>query len=338
MNRVAVVVLNWNGLADTTACLESLSTQTYRDFTIILVDNGSTERGTSTFLEDMQKTYGEKLVIIQNKTNRGFAGGVNDGINHAMNAGYNYVALFNNDAVADKGWLASLVAAANDTHAGIVTGLLLHEDGKTIDSTGDWYSTWGLPFPRARNQLRRDAPKSGEVFGVSGGASLYSVELFKDIGLFDETFFAYYEDVDVSFRARLRGWNVSYTDQAIAYHKQGASSSKVSGFGVYQTMKNLPLLYIKNVPTQLLFTIGVRFWFAYTLIGLNAVRKGDLIPALRGTLTGCYRFITHGLVQRMHIQRQRKVASSDIRAMLWHDLPPDQTGLRKLRGFFIRSN
>lgn len=332
MNSTLIVVLNWNGINDTLQCLDSLLTQTYSGFHILVVDNGSLDNS-KLLLDEYQSNHAEKLDVIYNPTNFGFAGGVNTGVEWGLNEEYEYIALFNNDARADKNWLKKLVESAKPKEVGITTGLLLHEDGATIDSSGDWFSNWGLAFPRNRGDKTSKAPKAGFVFGASGGASLYKTELFRDIGLFDEDFFAYYEDADISFRAQLAGWKVAYTPDAIAYHKQGATSKKIPGFTIYHTFKNLPLLYLKNVPTGLLFSTGVRFYFAYWLIFGNAIVHGDGWPAARGV----WKSFILGFkkrVERHAIQRTKRVSATYIKSILWNDLPPDQTGLRKLRKFF----
>ena len=338
MDSVLIVVLNWNGLTDTERCLESLAKLTYGKFTILLVDNASTEPKTDDKLAEFEKTYGNRLVTLSNTTNEGFAGGVNTGIRYGIDNKFDYIALFNNDAVAKPDWLTNLMTAAKRQASAATTGLLLHADGTTIDSSGDWYSTWGLPFPRARNQPTATAPESGFVFGASGGATLYKTSLFETIGLFDETFFAYYEDVDVSFRAQLTGHSVYYEKSAIAYHKQGASSVKVPGFGVKQALKNLPLLYIKNVPNDLLLSVGIRFWFAYSLITLKAIISPNFKQALTGWLQGLWLFWMHGIPERFKIQGNSTVSSQEIKELLWHDLPPDQTGLRRVRSVFTFSD
>jgi GT2 family glycosyltransferase len=330
MNRVAVVILNYKGIQDTIACLSSFEKQSFKNFTIIAVENNSNDSSKEEF-KKLETKYGNKLHTIYNATNRGFAGGVNSGIRWALKHDFEYIALFNNDAIADKNWLKALLEAREETNAGITTGLLLHETGETIDSTGDWYSTWGLPYPRNRGEKTVTKPEAGFVFSGSGGASLYSVAMLREIGLFDETFFAYYEDMDISFRAQLSGWKVAYTPRAIAYHKQGATSSKMPGFGVYQTFKNLPLVYIKNVPKEFLFQIGLRFFIAYLLILGHAIKKGNGKPAIRGLLKGCMLFWTSALPARRRIQKSKKVSTEYIRSILWNDLPPNQTGLRKLR-------
>lgn len=329
MSRVAVVILNWNGIDDTLECLDSLLLQSFTDYQLVVVDNGSTDNS-KVLLDEYQQKHSDKVKIIYNSTNLGFAGGVNVGINYAMKNDFEYIALFNNDATADKNWLELLVDGICDENIGICTGLLLHGDGKTIDSTGDWYTTWGLPFPRNRNDLTKKAPTGGLVFSASGGASLYKTSILRDIGLFDEDFFAYYEDTDISFRAQLAGYKITYIPNAIAYHKQGATSKKLPGFAVYQTFKNLPLLFIKNVPAGLIIPIGIRFYFAYWLMFFNAVFKGNGKPAIKG-LWMSFILGFKKLGERHKIQKNKKVETGYIKEILRKDLPPDQTGLRKMR-------
>lgn len=334
MTRVAVVVLNWNGIQDTLQCLDSLQELTYRTYDIVVVDNGSIDDSIAQ-MHTYINTQSTPIHLIKNSYNKGFAGGVNSGIAYALQHNYDAVALFNNDALADKKWLTKLVESLNsDPEIGIVTGCLLHADGQTIDSTGDFYSIWGMPFPRGRGEPTKTAPTSGYIFGASGGASLYKTSLFRKIGLFDERFFAYYEDVDISFRAQLAGYKVYYTDKAIAYHKQGASSKKISGFTVKQTFKNIPLLFIKNVPLRLLIPVGLRLFVLYVLIFGNAVKNGSGIPALQGWLLSIWHFWRSSVWQRFKIQSTKKVSSKYISSVIWRDLPPDQTGMRKLRKKF----
>ena len=332
MTSILIVVLNWNGIDDTEKCVESLLAQTYKDFKILIVDNGSKDNSKER-LEKLAANNPHDIHVIYNPQNLGFAGGVNTGIQFALENDFDAVALFNNDAVADKDWLKNLeLNLRGDTS--IVTGLLLHADGKTIDSTGDFYSSWGIGFPRFRDTKSTNAPDSGQVFGASGGSSLYSTDLFRKIGLFDENFFAYYEDADISFRTQLIGQKVYYTKDAVAYHEQGATSSKIPGFTVYQTFKNLPLLFWKNVPTRLLLKVGSRFLLLYTLIFANAIKNGSGWPALKGIFASIWYFWTAALWKRFKIQGNKKVSADYIWSILYHDLPPEQTGMRKFRKIF----
>lgn len=334
INKIAIIVLNWNSIDDTKKCVASLLKQTYKNFQIVIVDNNSSEKNTRKQFEKLRDKHAGKIELIFNDQNLGFAGGENTGMQWAIDNDYDAVALLNPDATADRDWLKNL-AIKMTKQTGIVTGLLLHSDGKTIDSTGDFYSIWGLPFPRGRNQPASQAPKSSFVFGASGGGSLYSCQMLREIGLFDENFFMYFEDADLSFRTQLAGYKVFYNNKAVAYHKRGASSSKVSGLTVYQTFKNLPLLFIKNVPGRLLWPIGVRFYFAYYVMLGHAVVRGNGRSAIKGFFAHLWYFWTSSIWQRWHIQHSlKKVDAKYIRGIIWSDMPPDQTGLRKLRKFF----
>lgn len=324
-NSVAVVVLNYNGWKDTLKCLKKLPKQTYKNFKTILIDNGSSEPQPP----ELSKIINSEVVFIEQPKNLGFAGGVNIGIKYALENNFEYVALLNNDAVPDKNWLKILVESIERNHAHIATGLLLSGDGTHIDSTSETYSRWGLPFPRDRGKKTKSASKSGYIFGASGGASLYKASLFKEVGLFDEKFFAYYEDVDISFRAQLEGYKVYYEDSAIAYHNHGSTSKKISGFTVYQTFKNLPILFYKNTPGGMFLAIGTRLFIVYTLFFWRAVFSGNAKYAFRGWF-GSIKLIPYAVKQRRVIQSKKKISDQHLKSIIYPLLPPDQTKLRRL--------
>jgi GT2 family glycosyltransferase len=326
--NVAVVVPNWNGADSLGACLDSLLQQSL-PARVIVVDNGSVD-GSLKLLEK----YTDIEVILHDE-NKGFAGGVNAGFRRALEDKLKYVATLNNDAVADKDWLKELVAVLDkNPKAGIVTSKILTADGKRIDSTGDYLTVWGLPYPRGRGESDIDKyDERTDVFGASGGASLYRTETLREVGLFDEDFFAYYEDVDLSFRAQLAGWKVSFEPLALAYHQIGATSGKIKGFTVYQTMKNQQLLLYKNLPKSLRGPIWRRFTLAHTLFLLRAISRGQVWPAIKGDLRGTWLiFRKHG--ERRRIQKSRKVSDEYIWSLLVHDLPPNARALRKLRAWW----
>lgn len=326
--NIAVVVPNWNGADHLKACVDSLLAQSL-PARIIVVDNGSKDDS----LKILEK-YSD-LEVILHEENKGFAGGVNPGFRRAVDDGLKYVATLNNDAIAHKDWLRELVAALDkNSQAGIATSKILDAKGKKIDSTGDYLTNWGLSYPRGRGES--DINKyddDTEVFGASGGASLYRVKMLSEIGLFDEDFFAYYEDVDLSFRAQLAGWKVCFVPEAVVRHQIGATSGKLKGFTTYQTMKNQPLLIYKNLPSQYWWTVGWRFTLAHTLFFLRAISRGLGWPALKGDLKGT------GLIFAKHFERKRiqagkKVSDEYIWDLLVKDLPPNARSLRRLRSFW----
>ena len=325
MTKVAVVIPNWNGEDRLVKCLDSLKLQSI-ECKVIVVDNGSHD----TSLKILSKYDG--LEIIKHTVNKGYAGGVNPGFKFAIENDYDYIAAFNNDAVADKAWLSELTKCLdNDKGVGIATSKILDESGESLDSTGDYYTVWGLPYPRGRGEREFNRyDKKTTVFGASGGASLYRVKLLKQVGLLDESFFAYYEDVDLSFRAQLAGWKVKYVPDAIVYHQIGATSSKIKGFTTYHTLKNLPLLLIKNVPSKYFLKIWVRFSVAYLMFFVRALTRFQFWPAIKGVVM-VMALMPRVLLERTHIQKTRVVPDEYIWSMIVHDLPPNANALRHLR-------
>ena len=324
--RIVVIVPNINGETELRPCLQSLVRQPLQPH-IIVVDNGSTDRSVQ-----IVETEFPSVELIRHDTNRGYAGGVNPGLKRAMELGADYAAPFNNDAVAGEKWLQSLVEWL-DTHpdTGIASAKVASSDGKTLDSTGDNYTTWGLPYPRGRGEADHGQyDHQTTIFAASGAASLYRVEMLREVGLFDEDFFAYYEDVDLSFRAQLAGWKVAYVPEAVVLHATSTTGSRFKGFFTYQTQKNLPMLLIKNVPGDLLPTIVPRFMLVYASFFFAATARGQLWYALRGAAVALIR-LPRKLHERRRIQKSAKVTSGYIRSLLLWDLPPNARRLRDLR-------
>jgi GT2 family glycosyltransferase len=355
MMRTLVVVLNWNGLADTLECLDALAGQTHDRFDVLVIDNGSAGDDAARIRERLEilnmsrdsdnsgakpgsSTHSQNLttfVLHIEPENLGFAGGVNVGIRWAFAGDYEAIALLNNDAVPDADWLANLDAALSRTDASVAASLML-QAGDVIDTAGDAMTTWGMPFPRFRGAPAHEAPESEPVFSASGGASLYRTRLFRDIGMFDETFFAYFEDIDIGFRARLRSHAIVYEPSAVVHHKIGATSGKIPGFTVRQTFQNLPVLITKNVPRGLRRIIVPRFILLLTMMLAKATLTGSAKPAWTGLSRGIRTSVTHGRRERRRIQGSRTAAVGDIDAMLTHDLPPEQSGMRRLRRLIRR--
>ena len=327
---IAVVVPNWNGLTFLRDCVPSLSRQS-QPHDLIVVDNGSMD-GSCTWLRDNHP----EATVVALRRNHGFAGGANRGIELALRRNAEYVALLNNDAVADPGWLHSLLVAAEaHPEAGVITGKLLNADGTRIDSTGNLYSTWGFPFPRGRDEDAGSYPTAGYVFAASGGASLYRSAALREIGLFDERFFAYYEDVDLSFRSQLAGWKVWYTPSAIARHVIGGTTSRHPGLAQYHTTKNFVSLYCKNMPAKLFRRHLVKFLTAWVLIAATAVRRGAVVSFMKAFAAAAVGLV--GLArERRRVQAGVKVSDEYIESMLYKRVPPTQRTLLGLSHRFLR--
>jgi GT2 family glycosyltransferase len=320
---IAVVIPNWNGAARLPACIRSLAAQRRPPEQIVVVDNGSTDASLAVLDDLAAEIAPVPLAVVRNATNLGFAGGVNRGIVHAVEQGADAVALFNNDAVADPGWLGALAAALEARRdVAMVTSRFLMGDGRTVDSTGDFYTEWGLPYARDRSLPSEPVRASGEVFGGTGGATLYRSSLFADIGLFDERFFVLLEDVDLSFRARLAGYRAWYCADAVAFHEQGSTQATVSGMAARQYLRNLPLLLVKDVPARLLWRVVPRFVVVYPLLIANLFRRRQGLAALGGALSSIA-LLPGAMRSRRSIQRGRRVADADLDGLLWPGLPPN---------------
>jgi GT2 family glycosyltransferase len=340
--NIAVITPNWNGLDYLEECLDSLERQT-QAHTVIMVDNGSTDGSL-----ELARAKFPSVQIHAFPNNAGFAGGVNRGIKPALEQGFDYMALLNNDAVAQPDWLERLVATAEaHSETGIVTSKIKHFDDPRLDSTGDFYSTWGFPFPRGRDeddQGQYDGAEQRVVFGASGGASLYRADMLRQIGLFDERFFAYYEDVDISFRAQLAGWKVRYEPAAVVLHHIGGTSRRAnstgqstdqaitveagapSPFARYHSVKNFAYLYTKDMPGRLYWKYLPRWWASWAMMVASDLKRGLVLVNIKGNFIALWH-MPGILIDRYHIQRRRKVSLSYIDSILYHDLPP----LQKLR-------
>ena len=319
--KVAAAILCWNNRDIIADSVDSLLNQT-QPVDVIVVENGSTDGS----LEFLQKKYGKKITILAQPRNLGFAGGANVALRHAITKlKSDYVSLLNSDAKADKNWVKELLSLTNeDSKVGLVTSKILQLDGKHIDTTGDMFYSWGIASPRGRGEIDSGKYENVEaVFSACGGASLYSTKMLKDVGLFDEDFFAYYEDVDLSFRARNYGWSVMYNPKAVVYHAIGASSSKMSGFSIKMGIKNQIWVIVKNVPLRYYFQTMLKFKFLWGGNIIHAIKNHHTKQALMAVLISAA-YLPKKFAQRIkiqHMRRRRGIKSSSIRAMWKPGLP-----------------
>lgn len=328
---VAVIIPNWNGADKLAPAIESILAQSFSDLVLVIVDNGSTDNSREVIESYCRQD--NRIDVIWRDRNYGYTGGVNPGFEYAIDKNCTYAAPFNNDAIADISWLQNLVTflESHDTY-GIAACKMLHADGKTIDSTGEYFTSWGLTYPRGRGEQNGTQYDTQiDIFGASGGASLYRVNMLKEVGLLDDDFFAYYEDVDLSFRSQLAGWKVGYVPEAFIYHEQGGTTKHmISGFTTYQTMKNLPLVTFKNVPSPYLFRVTWRLTLARLLFLARAISRGNGWLAIKGDfMATVLLFKKRG--ERRVIQQSKKISNEQVWNLIMHDLPPNATALRRLR-------
>ena len=302
---VKVVIVNWNGKKFLSECLDALRAQSYAHFSTILVDNGSVDGST----DFVRENYPE-VAIIGLEKNLGFSVANNIAIRAVNNP---YVALLNNDAVAHPLWLESLVNAL-DGHpqAGFAASkMLFYSDRNKIDRAGDAYTTAGAALLRGRGMPVTDCSEQEWVFGACAGAALYSTRMLSEIGLFDEDFFLVYEDVDLSFRAQLKGYKCIYVPDAIVYHNTSSSIVSDSPLAVYYGHRNLEWVYIQDMPKSLILkTIWPHIIYNMAAFSYFAThgRLREFTKAKLDALKG----LKVAMLKRRRVQAAKKVADSYI--------------------------
>ncbi len=243
MSKVSIVIPNYNGEKCLRECLASLKKQDYRDFDVIVVDNCSEDAS----LQVIGESEGELLLeVIPLDNNYGFAKAVNDGIKAS---GSEYVILLNNDAVAGRHMVGALVNRLEkepDVFSAQAM-MLQYNNRKLIDSAGDYFCVLGWGFARGRDEAASKYTGRCDIFSACAGAAIYRRKVFDEIGYFDENFFAYLEDVDIGYRAKIYGWRNVYEPEAKALHiGSAASGSRHNAFKVSLSARNSMLLMYKN--------------------------------------------------------------------------------------------
>ncbi|HKZ27184.1 MAG TPA: glycosyltransferase family 2 protein [Rubrobacteraceae bacterium] len=307
---VTVVIPNWNGERLLSTCLGSLHKQSFRDFETIVVDNGSTDGSVALVNRNFPKVR-----VLTLGENRGFSAAVNAGIKASR---AEYVALLNNDTETDPEWLGALVRAA-ETHpeAGLfATKLVDFYDRRLLDGAGDALRRSGLPYRLGHGEPDRGQyDRPGFVLSACAAAALYRQSMLDDVGLFDEDFFAYCEDGDLSMRAQLAGYRCLYVPEAIVYHMGSASTGKRSPFATRLGTRNGLCLLVKNLPAAL-----VPRMLPFVLAGqlsrlLVATLTSTLRAHLRG-LAGTLVLLPQMLEKRQEIQKRRQVPVGYVRQLL----------------------
>jgi len=318
MVSVSVVVLNWNGKKHAEECLHSLFKQSYKDFEVLFVDNDSSDGSVEFVKEKFPVEKYPKLRILPSGGNFGQGGGDNFGIKRAKGE---YVVLMDNDTKADKDFLKEVVnVAESDYRIGIVVGkLMYYSNPDTFNSIGHTVFVDGSCIDTAIGE--KDVgqyEKIKEIFSANAAGTLFRKKMLDDIAVdgeyLDADFFTYYEDVDLGFRSRLRGWKCIYNPKAVVLHKVNVSTSQVSNLGLYSGIRNKPFFIIKNYPTSLLIKYGIfilgRYFvsFVYYLLKFNKTS----LKARRDTL----KMLPKMLHKRKIIQSRRKISVKELEKWL----------------------
>lgn len=309
--KASVIIPNWNGLALLRPCLDTLHQQTLDAFEVIVVDNASSDDSVAV----LQRDYPEVRTIALSE-NLGYSGGCNAGIREARGE---IVVLLNNDIEAEPDWLAELVAAL-DRHpeAGFAASrMMIHTDRQRLNAAGDIYRRNGTPDSRGVCEIY-GPPYDEEtlVFGACGGAAAYRTAMLDEIGLLDERFFMYCEDVDLSWRAQLAGYRCVYAPKAVVYHHMSATGG--GALSSYYVGRNTLWVIALNYPGKLLWrNLGVicgEQWHI-TSDALKAWRGASARARLRGQLVGFFSLIRWCAERRRRL-RSRRVDDAYIASIL----------------------
>lgn len=328
---VTIAIANWNGLPHLRTCLPAVLGQERTAFEVVVVDNGSQD-GSRPWLEEM--SAGEpRLRLVLNNRNLGFATATNQAIRTSR---ARYVATLNNDARPAPGWVAALIGAAEaDPQVGSAAScMVLHARPTMIDAAGisvdragiAWNRLMGEPVENAIPQrpvgigagsgasADSQLPAPYEVFGACAGAALYRRALLDDVGLFDERYFMYLEDVDLAWRARLAGWRCLFVPAAVVCHVHSASAVEGSPLKNFHLGRNKLWTIAKNYPTPWLW------WYLPAIVGYDIGslpytmwKTRDLSP-LRGRLAALAG-LGPILRDRRAVQSRRRI--SHHRLMHW---------------------
>jgi GT2 family glycosyltransferase len=243
---ISIIIVNYNGKNFLSACLASIFYQTYFPFEVIIVDNASDDGS----VDYVQKNFPEVKIFVQ-PANLGFAGGTNAGIRKASGK---FILTLNNDTIVSRDFIDELVKPMiSDPSVGMCASKMIFPDGR-INSTAICISRSGAAWDRGMGEPdngQYDTPE--EVFGACAGAALYRCSMLHEIGLFDEDFFLYMEDVDLAFRARLSGWKCAYVPTAKVTHVHGGTAKTGSDISVYFGNRNILWYVMKNFPKRTLF-------------------------------------------------------------------------------------
>ncbi|MDO9045715.1 MAG: glycosyltransferase family 2 protein [Methanobacteriaceae archaeon] len=280
MVNLTVIIPNYNGKHFLKECFESLMNQDY-SFEVIIVDNAS-EDGSIAYIE---KNYPE-FVLIQNKKNLGFAAAVNQGINRSQTE---YVFLLNNDVELEADCIPSIVNCLekDDKTFAVTSKMVQYHNRNKIDDAGDEYTVLGWTKRVGYNKSSNDYNIQRETFSACAGAAIYRKSVFDKIGLFDENFFAYLEDVDISFRGRIHGYKCIYCPEAVVYHRgSGTSGSQYNKFKIRLAARNNVYVPYKNMPWPQLILNSPFLLLGYFIKYLFFMKKGQRKTYLKGLKEG----------------------------------------------------
>jgi len=324
MPLVTVIVVTLNNLNLLRNCLISLYAQDYGVIEIVVVDNGSEEDVCGMLAAEFPEVHTVRL-----DKNHGFAGGNNRGIETAQGK---YVALINNDAVAAPKWLSSLVATAeSDANIGAAASVVI--DGNqpdVLDSCGVGIALDAMSRQAMRGMPVPELTQPREVLLFSGCACLLKMEALKEVGLFDEDFFAYCEDTDLGLRLRRAGWNIVVAPGAYVHHYYSMTGGKFSLQKIYWVERNHLWVAIKNFPWFLLAILPLVTAWRYFVQGYSVLRgtcelnrftesnnSAAIVSTYLKAYTDMFVKLPVMLLKRRKFRKKHRLSNIDMFNLIW---------------------
>ena len=294
---IAIIIVNWKKYDFTLNCIESVLNSSFKNFKIILIDNEYQK----TMSNQLKKS--EKIHIIKNKINQGFAKANNQGIKYALENNYDYIMLLNNDTLIKNDLLKKLINYSNTLNQKIIQPLILNYDGTKIWNAGGTINNFFGTFQTLRKgkSFKNFKGNSGFTDWFTGCCVLIKSEIFCEVGYFDERFFAYYEDIDFSIRLKTNGYSVGMMNDSYLQHFESSSSKSI-----YQAEGNLsPYVHYLNIRNHILLLkkhsksfniIGV---FIYQLIKISSY----LIYFLFRLRFKKFKMVLNGVIDALKIKK-----------------------------------
>ena len=307
---MVIVILNWNGLSDTLACLASVFASQYSNFQVIVIDNNSANNELSIIKQQFPE-----ITTIQNRKNLGFTGGCNLGIDYAIQQSAQYVWLLNNDAIVSPDTLASLINdIQKDLRVGLISPVIYDKSNGNVAFCGTAinFETLQLNTLQKADDYFYYKKKSPNSIGIWGTAMLINREMVEEIGFLDDRFFAYNEDIDYSIRAIDNGWKITIDTDTQIFHK--AKNYRGRLLILYYMTRNTLRLILKHSKPRSRFK-SVRLYISSVIKRAANFQDKKEIDKSITILTGLWDAITNNYGEW---NRQKKIPTIFSRLILWH--------------------
>ena len=308
--KISVIVPNWNGIKFIGMCLDSLARSDFDSYEVIVVDNGSVDGSR----EMIEEKYPD-VRLIKNRENMGFAIACNQGIKAATGT---YISLLNNDIEVESSWLSKLYdGMERHPECGMGTTKMMFLDQRDVFyNTGDQFHAWSVGG--GRGQGEKDVGQYDEedyVFGACAGAGIYRRDFFEQVGIFDEDFFIFAEDVDINMRGQLQGFKCIYLPEAKVYHIGTATVGLYSDRYIFLCKRNDIFVLIRN------YSLRMYFRYLWTILKhqFNDIKyftdRGQGLVLFKSKLD-VFKMLPPMLSRRFRIQSSRTEPDSKIESLI----------------------